>query len=188
MVVTANDAILNAAGLGTWFADASREQILDAAAQYASEMRDIASRATPGWKDPRFCWTLEAWLPLLPPSPRVIVCLRNPTEVVASTLRYYGLAGEEAGRAAMHTWRAECERILALVDAYHLDATAVEFEALHGRPADAVAPTERFVGRALDASFIRGDLRHHAAPVPDEARDLYDRVLALAAPNASARR
>lgn len=179
MVVVANDAILNAAGLNAWFATASRQQIIDAAAQYDRELRDIAAKATAGWKDPRFSWTLEAWMPLLPSRPRVVVCLRNPAEVVASTLRYYGLAGHEAERAAVHTWRGECERILEIIDAFSLDAMAVEFSALHADPDAAVATLSRFAGRPLDASGIRRDLRHHEAPVPEAERELYQRVLAL---------
>lgn len=179
MVVVANDAILNAAGLNAWFATASRQQIIEAAAQYDRELREIAASATPGWKDPRFSWTLEAWMPLLPAKPRVVVCLRNPAEVVASTLRYYGLAGDEPERAAMHTWRAECERILEIIDAYDLDAMTIEFSSLHADPDAAIAPLARFAGRPLGASGIRRDLRHHEQPVPDEAREVYERVRAL---------
>lgn len=178
-VVVANDAILNAAGLNAWFAAASRERVIEAAAQYDAEMREIAATATPGWKDPRFSWTLEAWMPMLPSRPRVVVCLRNPAEVVASTLRYYGLAGEEPERAAMHTWREECERILEIIGAHALDAMTVEFSALHTNPGAAIAPLARFTGRPLDASAIRHDLRHHERPVPDEARELYELVRGL---------
>ena len=179
MVVVANDAILNAAGMNAWFASASRQQIIDAAAQYEREMREIAANATPGWKDPRFSLTLEPWMPLLPSRPRVVVCLRNPAEVVASTLRYYGLAGDEPERAAMHTWRAECERILEIVDAYSLDAMTIEFAELHADPDAAIASLSRFAGRPLDTSGIRRDLRHHERPIPAEAQELYERVKAL---------
>ncbi len=181
-VVVANDAVLNAAGLGQWFASATRQEILAAAEAYLEPMAEIAAAATPGWKDPRFSFTLEAWMPLLPSRPRIVVCLRNPAEVVASTLRYYGLAGDEAAGAAMHTWREECGRLLEIIGDYRLDATCVEFTSLCETPELAVESLARFVERPLDASGVKRDLRHHAQAIPDEAQELYGRVRSLAAP------
>ncbi|MHB8515181.1 MAG: hypothetical protein ACYDCT_07305 [Dehalococcoidia bacterium] len=177
-VVAVNEKILRDAGLHAWFSTAARAQIIDAARPHLDDMRALLADATPAWKDPRFSWTLEAWLPLLPEPPRVIVCLRSPGEVVASTLRYYGLAGDEATRAVEHLWRAQYERLLDVVGEYRLDATCVEYAALHAGGADAFAA---FVGRPLDAAAVRRDLRHHDAPVAPAARELYARVTALSA-------
>ncbi|MHB8684263.1 MAG: hypothetical protein ACYC9X_08060, partial [Dehalococcoidia bacterium] len=138
-VVAVNEKILRDAGLHAWFSTAARAQIIDAARPHLDDMRALLADATPAWKDPRFSWTLEAWLPLLPEPPRVIVCLRSPGEVVASTLRYYGLAGDEATRAVEHLWRAQYERLLDVVGEYRLDATCVEYAALHARGTDALA-------------------------------------------------
>src|SRR6185436_1564043 len=65
-VIKLNDCILRDTRLNERFATASREQVLDAAVPYRDEMRDLVATATPLWKDPRFCWTLEAWLDVLP--------------------------------------------------------------------------------------------------------------------------
>src|SRR4051794_38105877 len=97
-VIKLNDCILRDTRLNERFATASREQVVAAAVPYSDEMRELAARATPAWKDPRFCWTLEAWLPFLPDPPRMVVCLRSPQEVVASTMRYYGLVDRESVR------------------------------------------------------------------------------------------
>jgi hypothetical protein len=175
-VIAMNDAILNDVGLNEWFAAASREQILDAARAREDSMREIAAAATPAWKDPRFCWTLEAWLELLPSLPKVIVCLRSPSEVVASTLKYYGQASDDAVRHVEHRWLSEYTRLMEVIAAFSLDAISVEFDTLHRDPREAVAPVERFLGRPLDASAVRGDLRHHAAPIPGPLQAIYARV------------
>lgn len=181
LVVMMNDALLNDVGLHTWFSVASRAEILAAAHARGDMMREIVVAATPAWKDPRFSWTLEAWMELLPENPRIIVCLRSPDEVVASTLRYYGLAGDEATRAVEHGWRAEYERLLEIIDEYRLDAMSVDFAELNTDPETVVVPIERFVGRKLDPGFVRRDLRHHRGAVPVHFRDAYERVAALGA-------
>ncbi|MBI5285271.1 MAG: sulfotransferase [Chloroflexi bacterium] len=180
-VVRMNDALLNDVKLHTWFATASRQDILAAARARGDGMRELAAQATPAWKDPRFSWTLEAWMEVLPEKPRVIVCLRSPAEVVASTLRYYGLSGDEPTRAVEHTWRAQYERLLDVIAEYGLEAIGIEYGALFDDPAAAIAPLERFVGRKLDAGGVRRDLRHHKSAVSGELRAVYDRVAALGA-------
>jgi hypothetical protein len=178
-LVAVNEAILAAAGLHDWFATISREGILDVAHGFAAEMIELARDATPAWKDPRFCWTLEAWLEVLPERPRVIVCLRSPAEVVASTMRYYGLTGDDARRAGEHVWRVQGERLLDVIEAYGLDALAVEYASLVAEPEVAVAPIARFAGRRLDPGFIRQDLRHHDEETVPELMLLYGRLAAL---------
>lgn len=180
-VIELNDAILRDAGLLEWFSTASRESVRAAARDHIDAMRALADAATPGWKDPRFSWTLEAWLEVLPVRPRIIVCLRSPAEVVASTLRYYGLDGDEAARAAAHTWRSQYERLLEIIDAYALDAICLEYGALYADTGRTLAALSRFVGRPLDAAGIRADLRHHSLVVPDVFAALYARVAALGA-------
>jgi hypothetical protein len=180
-VVAVNEQILRDAGLHAWFSTATRAQIIDAARAHADAMGALAAAATPAWKDPRFSWTLEAWLPLLPEPPRVVVCLRSPGEVVASTLRYYGLAGDEATDAVEHLWREQYERLLAVIEPYDLDATCVEYAALHEAPEQATASLAAFVGAQLDASGVRQELRHHDAAIAPHLAPLYARVRALSA-------
>lgn len=174
-----NDAIMVEAGLQRWFATASRELLLSIARRLHAEMRELVARATPAWKDPRLCWTLEAWLEVLPQRPRVIVCVRNPAEVAASTMTYFGLAGDEASRAAQHVWRVENERLLEVIEDYRLDVLVVEYDAVITDPETAVAPIARFAGLSPDPRLIRRDLRHHRAPMPPELEQVYGRVVAL---------
>ena len=180
-VVAVNEAILNDCGLREWFSTANREEIRDAASCRAEVMRALADEATPAWKDPRFSWTLEAWLPFLTEPPRVIVCLRSPAEVAASVMRYYGMVGGEARRAVEHTWRVQYERLLEIIGEHDLDAMVVEYSALQSDPGAAVTALASFTDARLDASLVRVDLRHHEAPVPEHLRAIYDDVRALGA-------
>lgn len=178
-IVGVNDHILFDAGMKEWFAVASRRELLEAAASHESEMRALIRSATPVWKDPRFCWTLEAWLELMYLKPRLVVCVRSPSEVVASTLKYYGQVSEEAVRHVEHRWTSEYTRLIEVIDELSLDVVCVEFEELHTDPERAIASLARFAGRSLDVSGVRRDLRHHASEVPDAMRDLYERVRGL---------
>jgi hypothetical protein len=181
-VVAVNDAILAASGLHDWFSTATRAQVIEAARPHVAAMRTLVGDEMPAWKDPRFSWTLEAWLPLFSEPPRVIVCLRSPAEVAASTLRYYGRTDDaEATRAALHLWRAEYERLIEVIDAYRLDALCVEYSALHAPGPDALGALQTFAGRPLDAGGVRHELRHHELPVAPELRDVYEAVRALSA-------
>jgi hypothetical protein len=178
-LVLINDAILNAAGIGAWFTSATRAQIIDASQEYVEHMVALEADATPAWKDPRLCWTLEAWISVLSERPRIIVCLRSSAEVVASTLRYYAQAGDDAEAAVTHVWRCHYERLLEVIDAYRLEAICIDYGELFTNPEGAIAPIEAFVGRPLDVSTVRRDLRHHAVETPPELRDLYAKVKSL---------
>ncbi len=178
-VVKINQAVLHAAGVGPPFSWASRQQILDAAQEYVPYMIEQAALATPAWKDPRFCWTLEPWLSVLDGRPRVVVCLRSPDEVAASTMSYFGQVGDEARRAVYHVWRVQYERLLEVIDAYALNTAVVEYGELHEDAAAAVGRLSVFVERDLDPGLVRTDLRHHELEVPEDLRPLYERVRAL---------
>ena len=181
MLIMINDAILKAAGVGEWFTTATRQQVRDAAKQYADYMRDLVKTATPAWKDPRLSWTLEPWLEMLPERPQIIVCLRSPAEVVASTLTYFAQGGDDAESAVKHVWRVQYERLLEIIAEYGLDAICVEYPALQADPERTAEPLARFVGRALDVRTVRRELRHHAVVVPDDLVELYERVRGLGA-------
>jgi hypothetical protein len=180
-VIELNDRILRDAGMDAWFAVASREQLLAVGRAYGDEMRALAADATPAWKDPRFCWTLEAWMEVLPSRPRLVVCLRSPAEVVASTLRYYGQVSREARRHVEHRWQSEYNRLLEIIDEFALEAITVEFGDLYRRPKHVAAKLSAFTCREVLPSGVRSDLRHHRARIPDRLRETYMRVRALGA-------
>lgn len=178
-VIKINQAILHGAGLGPPFSFATREQVTAAADAYKTYMLEQAAIATPAWKDPRFCWTLEAWLPVFVEQPRVIVCLRSPAEVAASTMEYFGQVGDDARDAVLHVWRVQYERLLEVVAEHQLKALSIEYRELLRAPNEIAAKLSYFVGAELDPSTLRTDLRHHSVSVPGELTALYQRVRAL---------
>jgi hypothetical protein len=178
-VVALNERILGACGLHEWFGTATRERVLDAAAPFAAEMTALAANATPAWKDPRFSWTLEAWLPHFPQPPSIVICLRSPAEVVASTATYFAQAGAAVTRAAEHLWVSQYERLLDVISVHALDAVVVEYGLLQDDPERALAALADVSGLSFATAHVRRELRHHDLPVPVHFSPLYERVRAL---------
>lgn len=154
-----------------------RATMLAAARRYRGDMTALVAQAGDGWKDPRFSITLEAWLPLLPSKPKVIVCLRSPEAFAESVVRVYGLVDRAA---AERQWARHYRRLLDVIRGYGLEATCLEYDALVERPEETVAALSAFVGRPLRAEYIDPPLRRHVRPVPERYRRLYERVRALA--------
>lgn len=178
-IIEINQAILHAAGIGPPFTWASRDEVMTAAEQYADYMLDASTHATPAWKDPRFCWTLEPWLAFLSGRPSIIVCLRSPAEVAASTMAYFGQVGDEPRNAAYHVWKSQYERLLEVIGAYSLPAAVVEYAKLQADPSGTATALSKFVGAPLSGASVRADLRHHVVDVPEHLVELYERVRAL---------
>src|SRR3990170_5460572 len=145
-------------------------------------MARLAGEAEGGWKDPRFSWTLEAWLPELPAPPRLIVCLRSPRAVVDSTVRRYGQTSAYARRHVAFQWSRQYLRLLEVIRDYALEALCVEYDALVGEPEATVARLSQFVGQPLDPAAIDRTLRHEEAAVPRYHASVYRQVRALSMP------
>jgi hypothetical protein len=183
-VMLLNDRIIIESGMGRWEYMPSRAEILDVAAGHASEMDELASGcSTAGWKDPRFCVTLEAWLPHLPARPKLVVCLRSPLAGIESALRHYGMSDvAEARRATESTWKNWNGRLLEFIRDFQLEATSIDYDELLDRPEKTVAALSRFVGHRLRPELVEGPLRHHVAAVPKRHARLYHTVKSLARP------
>ena len=187
-VMLLNDRIVTECGMDQWGYWPSRAQVLEVAAKHAAEMDALASHCTSaGWKDPRFCITLEAWLPRLPAKPKVIVCLRNPQALVESALRHYGVSDvAEARSASEATWEHWYGRLLEFIRDFELEATSVDYDELLDRPEEAVAALSRFVGCRLSPKYLQRQLRHHSGSVPERYAQLYDAVKSLGRPTGAA--
>ncbi|MGB2694972.1 MAG: sulfotransferase, partial [Dehalococcoidia bacterium] len=160
-------------GLDRW---PEREDVRRAAEPYASAMAALAATGVDGWKDPRFCITLEAWLPHLAASPCVVVCLRSPEAFIHSVVSIFGLRPRDT---LERWWANHLRRALDVVREYHLPATSVVYEDLVARPEATVDRLASFVGQPLDARFIEPALRQFDQPVPERHRSLYEEVRAL---------
>lgn len=121
-------------------------------------------------KDPRLCRLLPLWLEALAEcdvTPRCVLCVRNPIEVVRSLYLRNGLQASTAESLWLrHVLDAER-------DSRHCSRTVVRYDALLRNWRQAVADIERdlqwrFPRRPEDAevaeeidTFLRPDLRHH---------------------------
>ncbi|HYU24686.1 MAG TPA: sulfotransferase [Thermoanaerobaculia bacterium] len=84
LFVRVNERLLAASG-GTWFAPPDQVRPTPAIVGDArAAMARFAGREPWGWKDPRNALTLSFWRGLLPPTLKVIVCVRHPAETAAS--------------------------------------------------------------------------------------------------------
>jgi hypothetical protein len=174
-----NDRILAATAGAEHWSCASRQEVLAAAEPFAEEMRTLAAEAEGGWKDPRFSWTLEAWLPHLRERPRIVVCLRSPAAVVASTMRRYGQTEAKVERWLGRQWKLQYERLLEVIDDCGLGACCIEYDALLADRQAAIDRLSAFVGQPLDPGPVEPAHRHESGGVPRGYRTLYARVRKL---------
>lgn len=155
-----------------WQRDAELEDLRERARCLVHE--DLASEPIWGWKDPRTCLTLPFWQELVA-GLRYVVCVRNPSAVVASLRRRNGMAADSAERlwltyvqsALSHTsgqgrmfvayedvitdWRPELTRLAAFI----------------GRPTLAADPD---VSREVE-HFLEAELCHHRMSLEELAGD-----------------
>lgn len=173
-----NDEIMEDCGMKGFEGWPERSTVLKTAASYRGRMDEIVrASSADGWKDPRFCVTLESWLPRLPALPKVVVCLRSPEAFLHSVISIYGLLSRER----MESWWANhLRRMLTMIDEYRLDATCVVYEELVQRPKETAAALSAFVERPLDASYVEPSLQQHSQEVPERHAALFAQVRALA--------
>lgn len=161
-------------GLERW---PRRSTVLATGQQYGQLMDDlVAASSAEGWKDPRFCLTLEAWLPHLPARPKVVACLRSPEAFVHSAISIFGLSARDV---LERWWANHLRRILDVIQDYDLAATCVVYEDLVQRPEATVGELSSFIGHPLDAAYVEPALQHFAQRVPQRYQALYEEVRAL---------
>ncbi len=160
-----------------------RSTVLAVARNYRPQMETLVAGAGDGWKDPRFAVTLEAWLPLLPARPKLVICLRSPAAFADSAVRIFGLVD----RAAMERqWAKHYRRLLDVIRDYRLEATCVDYDELIEHPKETLDSLATFVGHPLQAEYIDPPLRHFTRPVPKQYARLYREVRALSGDGDSA--
>lgn len=103
-IIVLNNKILEAAG-GTYLYPPTEENILKAAKKFENEMKQLIEKETRiaksknlqswGFKDPRTCLTIKAWLPFLE-NPQFVVCYRNVYDTSKSLVERDGLSFELA--------------------------------------------------------------------------------------------
>lgn len=78
-----------------WQCDAELEELRERARRLVRD--DFSSQVMWGWKDPRTCLTLPFWQELVH-GLRYVICVRNPSAVIASLARRNAMAADSAER------------------------------------------------------------------------------------------
>lgn len=165
-VIDANAELFRAVGYphdNTWLYDAIRPDQIEALASLPvrADHRALVGQydAHPPWmwKDPRLCYTLAYWWPLMNPATTAVLLIRrDPEEILQSFLRLGWRDGE--GARADVTARVEshlgaAERTIERLGIPHLAVNYADFQA---RPAETAARISVFFGvriRAEDLGF-----------------------------------
>lgn len=116
-----------------------------------------------GWKDPRNSITIQFWRSLLPDT-RVVICVRNPAEVMASLRKRNNLSVAASSRL----WLRYYENLLSQVPRSHRVVTHYEnyfenFEQEMGRVCAAVGLDVSAEAMARARAGAKPDLRHNRA-------------------------
>jgi hypothetical protein len=149
----------------------------------AAQMRRIASQRPFCFKDPRFCYTIEAWRSVL--GDAVFLCVfREPGRTAASMIadirketRFRFL--HTSSRRALQTWTTMYEHVLAKHMNYG-EWLFVHYDQIFD--GSAIPRIEEFVGTRIDASFVDPSLKRSAdsAAVPRRTAETYERLCDLA--------
>jgi hypothetical protein len=153
----------------------------------------LFERGPPVVKDPRLSLTLPFWLPLLR-TPRVVVCVRDPAESLAS--QYRAFRGKVDIAHLGRRWLVY--NASALVGSADIPRVLVRYDELVSRPAEEVdrladllgEPPPDHTARAAAADSIDPELRHRASgPVelPEGGHALYE-ALSTGGPEAALER
>lgn len=152
---------------------------LEVSAQLESRMRGQL-RSPFCLKDPRFCWTLPAWRPLLD-RPMFVCVFRHPAETVESIakLRQPRLPDHMVKRSRLlRVWRQMYENILRWADHDGGDWKFIEYDqALHDP--SVVMSLAEWVRAPLNSDLADASLRSVSRPatVPGQCKAVYAELL-----------
>lgn len=152
-MVFLNDAILEAAG-GTVWTPPPQDRIGQAASQYLDRLKFLLDKRSEngkwGWKDPRNCLTLEAYLPHC--NPKVIICYRNMDDTARSILSLNtGINNKEAFDLATEYY----DRLITTVRNHDLPHLILYHEITLGEPDEAITALLKFCGAERDFNMIQ---------------------------------
>ena len=156
----------------SWQRDPRLGDLREKARQLLTE--DFATESLWGWKDPRTCLTLPFWQDLIGPM-RYVLCIRNPSAVLASLRRRNGMMPEKAERL----WLTHVQSSLAQTSGQ--PRIFVFYEDLIDDWAPELRRLAAFIGRpesgedprvhASVGEFVEKELCHHRMSMEDLVGD-----------------
>jgi hypothetical protein len=130
--VTFNEKTLDMAG-GNWHNPPGHIPSRD-----ASKLIERKNRGLWGWKDPRNCLTLGAFLPSLPENTKYIIIRRDAKAVAESLEKRNGLPQEESKRL----WKIYNDKI----DSWGVEALELDYEEVRANKQGAIDKIARHIG------------------------------------------
>lgn len=168
-----------------WLEELTAPVSWDLRPKVARRIARLANHEPFAYKDPRFCYTLNAWRPVLPASCRFVCVFRKPGVVAASILREVETASylsniEMSAQQAIRLWTS----MYRLVLDFHCQDPArwlfVSYQDLIG--GQAAPRIGQFLKTSIDASMLNASLNRSRSldlMLPSETADLYERLLVL---------
>jgi GT2 family glycosyltransferase/glycosyltransferase involved in cell wall biosynthesis/Tfp pilus assembly protein PilF len=151
----------------------------------AAITQSLEQHAPWGWKDPRNCLTIDFWKSLIPDL-KVIICIRNPQEVVKS-LHKRGVSSNAFG---FNLWLKYNQTILGSVDPKRCIVT--HYESYFDDPIGELKRLLNFIGLSASEEQLRTasetiqvSLRRNNAlkhELPQDVQNLYKRLYQKASP------
>jgi hypothetical protein len=166
-----------------WLAAVDLTASVRATPEMAASMQSLTSRRPFCFKDPRFCYTLDAWRPVLEDA--VFLCVfREPGRTASSMVtdsreREYLADLHLSRRRALRVWSLMYQHVLHK-HRHHGEWLFVHYDQfLDG---SAIPRVEALLDTQLDSNFADRNLKRTpaAAGVPRQADVLYDELCALA--------
>lgn len=173
LMLTLNEQMLHKAG-ATWANPVTIDETIAPVEQLRLAL--INGREYENWigfKDPRLCWTIPAWMDVFPEA-RIIATVRRPSEVAASLQARDGLTY----RSSVTLWESAYENLLEYVDdlTVHFVAFPSQAGLVYAKEALGLnAPGEG----AYEPSLIHHDHEEQAPSdsVFDRANGMYEELM-----------
>lgn len=169
-----NERILRAAGFeydNTWIYNAITEEQVDYINQYelGGEHREFLNsfekNAPWVWKDPRLCYTLGCWWPLLDSSNTIVLFIRRDSEAIYHSFVRAGWRnnGARQRKATFDRIDAHTANAKKLIEKHNIPAITIQYEDFKNNPLVIVEKINRSCGLNLTTRDLGYDDRfnHH---------------------------
>jgi hypothetical protein len=166
-----------------WLAVLGLKATVRATPEIAARMQSIASQRPFCFKDPRFCYTLNAWRPVL--GDTVFLCVfREPGRTAASMItdsheQTYLSDLKLTRRRALRVWTSMYRHVIEK-HRYHGQWLFVHYDQIFD--GSAIPRIEDLIEAEINTSFVDQSLRRSSASddVPRRTADIYKQLCSLA--------
>lgn len=164
-LIKSNSEIFKAAGFNhdnTWLYDAitSLEANKIHSLKHSNEHKALVEKfnKTPPWvwKDPRLCYTLSYWWPLIDPSStKVLLLTRNPKEIYQSFIRLKWRPNNKTSRNDVYArTQAHIQNAIKTVETYNIPHITIDYSDFDSKPEETARQISDFFDIDINANDI----------------------------------